>query len=147
MAGLRGEDFWLSNSYPATVEVAGYFYPTNWHAWAGLWAATDSERYLARTAPSPAVAAALGQRYSRAAGAEDVKLILEMYDLVLQKFQLHSELGYRLVATGARVLSSEEPTGDTFWGRHNGKGRDLLGRTLMDVRSELRRYLAPRRPA
>ncbi len=138
MHGFRGEDFWLSNSYPAAVMFDGRVYPTNWHAWAAACSYTEGERLAAQQAPSAAVAAALARRYTTTTYPKAEALVEKMKRIVPLKFQLHSELGRRLVATGSTPLLAEEPAGDSFWGLHNGRGHNYLGRILMDVRSDLR---------
>lgn len=62
-----------------------------------------------------------------------------MYRLVKQKFSL-PHLRERLLATGETELIEGNHWGDRFWGVDlDGEGENHLGKTLMLVRSELRR--------
>lgn len=45
----------------------------------------------------------------------------------------------QLLATGTRYLEETNTWGDTYWGVCEGKGLNMLGKTLMQVRDELRR--------
>lgn len=60
-----------------------------------------------------------------------------MLVLLRQKFS-HPELAQRLLATGDVKLIEGNTWGDTFWGKVNGKGKNYLGKLLMQVREELR---------
>lgn len=55
------------------------------------------------------------------------------------KFEQNPHLGLKLVQTGNAELIEASRT-DTFWGiGKNGKGQNMLGRLLMQLRAELRR--------
>lgn len=60
-----------------------------------------------------------------------------MLDLVRQKFADHPSLAKKLLATGASPLEEGAWWGDEFWGTFYGKGRNELGKILMQVRGEL----------
>lgn len=66
---------------------------------------------------------------------DDDKMRL-MADLLLQKFE-NTELGGRLLATGNKYLVEGNTWNDTLWGVSNGRGRNLLGLMLMEVREAL----------
>lgn len=62
-----------------------------------------------------------------------------MYRAQLAKFTQHPELADRLLETGHAMLV-EHVHGDAYWGDDgDGSGENMLGRTLMAVREELRR--------
>jgi len=60
-----------------------------------------------------------------------------MKKAVLVKFTQHSELRELLLSTGDRSIV-ERTHRDSYWGDGgNGKGKNMLGKILMDVRKEL----------
>lgn len=60
-----------------------------------------------------------------------------MVEVQREKFQVHSALAEKLVATGSLELIEDNNHGDTLWGRCNGIGKNQLGVILMQVRKEL----------
>lgn len=62
-----------------------------------------------------------------------------MYRALLAKFSQHHELRHTLLETGHAVLV-EHSHGNPYWGDDgDGSGQNMIGRTLMAVREELRR--------
>jgi ribA/ribD-fused uncharacterized protein len=57
-----------------------------------------------------------------------------MREVVFQKFQQTPELRVRLMGTGHALLVEGNTWGDKFWGRCEGKGFNILGGILMEVR-------------
>lgn len=86
---------------------------------------------------SPRQAKAVGQRLRLRTDWEDVKVGL-MQEFVLYKFTEHPKLRELLLATGYDKLVEGNWWGDTFWGVCRGRGSNMLGIILMDVRSQLR---------
>ena len=62
-----------------------------------------------------------------------------MLRVLRAKFAQNPELAMQLLATGTRYLEETNTWGDTYWGVCEGKGLNMLGKTLMQVRDELRR--------
>jgi ribA/ribD-fused uncharacterized protein len=61
-----------------------------------------------------------------------------MYRAVLAKFQSHADIKAILLGTGEKPLVENAP-GDYYWGcGADGSGLNMLGKTLMRVRGELR---------
>lgn len=60
-----------------------------------------------------------------------------MHQVVLAKFSQYSALTDTLLETDEREIVNASPT-DVFWGEGGGRGRNVLGKTLMDVREVLR---------
>ena len=66
-----------------------------------------------------------------------------MYRALLAKFSQHHELRDTLLDTGNAVLV-EHSHGNPYWGDGgDGSGQNMIGRTLMAVREELRRRDTP----
>ena len=61
-----------------------------------------------------------------------------MRKAVLRKFEFNSEIRAVLLSTGDALLIEDSPV-DAYWGRGaDGKGKNMLGIILMEVRAELR---------
>ncbi|SPO32013.1 uncharacterized protein UTRI_06738_B [Ustilago trichophora] len=60
-----------------------------------------------------------------------------MHHVVLAKFSQYSNLAEALLETEDREIINDTPS-DVFWGIGGGRGRNVLGKTLMDVREVLR---------
>lgn len=68
---------------------------------------------------------------------ESVKDLI-MRQAVLAKFTQHDDLRELLLATGDAKLV-EQTTNDSYWGDGgDGRGKNMLGRILMEVREQLR---------
>lgn len=142
---FAGEYDFLSNFYEAPIHVGNqdYVFRTNEHAFqAAKWHAMQDrspetiKKYVETiiSNPNPAKAKYAGR---------SVKIDLEewerikvwcMRDLVWTKFKQHPELQSKLIATGAGMLVEGNDWGDKFWGRVDGKGLNVLGSILMEVR-------------
>ena len=56
---------------------------------------------------------------------------------LIAKFSQHADLGKELITTGKTYLV-ESSQSDAFWGTgKNGKGKNMLGMLLMEVRTVL----------
>jgi ribA/ribD-fused uncharacterized protein len=128
---------WLSNfaRYPQIVD--GKIYKTNEHYYQSQ-KTNDAEvsNWIA-SAPSPFLAMRAGRslRIGKEFRRDWKKIKVEvMLNGLRAKFQQHPELAQKLLATGDAVLHENSPT-DMFWGK---KGKDSLGKLLMQVREELR---------
>lgn len=60
-----------------------------------------------------------------------------MYHILWHKFTQNEELKKKLIATGKEKISHVNHWRDTYWGVYNGKGKDVLGRMLMNIREKL----------
>jgi len=129
---------WLSNfaRYPQIVD--GKTYKTNEHYYQSQKTIDVEVSSWIASAPSPFLAMRAGRslRIGKEFRSdwENIKVEVMLKGL-RAKFQQHPELAQKLLATGNAVLHEDSPT-DMFWGK---KGRDLLGKLLMQVREELRR--------
>jgi len=125
----------LSNFYTGhKIVIDGREYPTSEHYFQAAKAGTVEEREKIREAPNPNMAKFLGKQVVLSPNWETTKYEL-MKRALRAKFSL-PDLKNTLLGTGARVIHEESPK-DYEWGNGKGKGRDLLGKALMDVREEL----------
>lgn len=92
-----------------------------------------------RTASSPMLAAQLGRdRKQKLRKDWESAKVNVMRTALLAKFTQHSDLQELLFSTNDCKLV-EHTANDSFWGDGgNGKGKNMLGRLLMQIRDEIR---------
>lgn len=134
--GFNKEYRFLSNFYPAMVEFDGLEYASTEHAYQAAKTIDPAERRRIRESQKPGDAKRLGKQVKMRESWEQIKLGV-MKDLVLQKFTKHKELREKLLATGDAHIEETNTWNDTFWGVCKGKGKNWLGKILMEVRDEL----------
>lgn len=139
ITSFQGEFRFLSNFWPATVELDGEIYPTVEHAYQAAKTNDPAERALVRSAPTPGKAKRMGRSVTKRLDWDAVKVGV-MKDLLQQKFaEGDPNLTELLLSTGMTRLVEGNTWGDRFWGVCNGKGENVLGRLLMKVRADIRR--------
>lgn len=131
---FRGEYAFLSNFYEAEVQCWGYKFRNNEAAFQAMKNPAQAKMF---TEIDATTAKRLGRRVILRHDWEQVKENV-MYTICLAKFTQNTELGKRLLATGDKVLIEGNTWGDTVWGVCNGIGKNLLGKILMNVRSEIK---------
>jgi predicted NAD-dependent protein-ADP-ribosyltransferase YbiA (DUF1768 family) len=57
-----------------------------------------------------------------------------MREVVKAKFDQHDDLRLKLIETGAALLVEGNTWSDRYWGRCEGKGLNVLGSILMELR-------------
>lgn len=85
---------------------------------------------------TPGQAKREGQKLALRDDWERIKIEV-MRILLFEKFLSHPDLAERLIATGEAELVEGNTWGDTYWGVCDGKGLNMLGKLLMDLRKEL----------
>lgn len=122
--------------YP--IKLKGKMWPTSEHYFqAQKFAKTPYENKI-RKAPSPMKAAEMG-RTRKVKIRRDWEKVKDhiMYDAVKAKFTQHQDLKEILLKTGEAKLI-EHTENDSYWGDGgNGKGKNKLGKILMQIRKEL----------
>lgn len=134
--GFNREYRFLSNFYPATVELDGLEYASTEYAYQAAKTTDPAERRRIRESQKPGDAKRLGKQVKMRTDWEQIKIGV-MKNLVLQKFTKHKELKEKLLATGDAHIEETNTWGDTFWGVCKGKGHNHLGKILMEVREEI----------
>ncbi|MGH9754959.1 MAG: NADAR family protein [Blastocatellia bacterium] len=130
----------FSNFSPHPIRMKGKVWPTSEHYFQGQkFVGTEHEEAI-RLLKSPMIAARMGRDRKRPLRPdwESVKDEI-MFEAIRAKFAQHEELRKILLATGdAEII---EHTGkDSYWGDGgDGSGRNMLGKTLMLVREEVRK--------
>lgn len=121
-------------------ELDGLVWPTSEHYFQAQKFADQAYRERIRATPSPMIAARLG-RSRKMPIRPDWEVVKDeiMYRAVLAKFKAHPDLRQLLLSTGTEEII-EKTTRDHYWGcGTDGTGKNILGKTLMRVREELRR--------
>lgn len=132
--GFRDQFSFLSNFYPAPVQLAGVIYPTVEHAYQAAKTLNPQQRQQF-TSGTPGEAKRLGQHISLRPDWDKAKLNI-MKDLLQQKFK-HPDLADKLKATGSAYLEETNTWRDTYWGVCNNQGSNHLGKLLMAIRETL----------
>lgn len=134
---FKGKYRFLSNFYPAPVEIDGKVYATNEHFFQAMKAVDDEAHEWVRTAPTAGAAKLRGRSIAIRPDWEAVKLDV-MWAGLWQKFAGHEDLGRLLLETGDQELVEGNTWGDRFFGVCGGVGENHLGKMLMEIRSHLR---------
>lgn len=132
----------FSNLYRRPIEFEGRVYPTAEHAYQAGKARRPEVKEWILAAPSPALLAmaAHGLYYWDVTPGWSKTKFDRMKKILIAKFTQHQDLRDILLATGNKRLV-ESATVDNpvnrLWGEVNGKGQNMLGRLLIEVRAEL----------
>lgn len=137
----------LSNLYRREVEFEGRIYPTSEHAYQAGKASKAAVRDWILSAPSPSLAAmAAHGLYTWDIVPNWSQIKFDRMRAVLRaKFDQHLDLRDLLLSTGqARLVESGTVNNavNRLWGEVNGKGENMLGVMLMEVRAELAKQSA-----
>lgn len=134
---FKGEYAFLSNFARCNVVYNGNIYPTVEHAFQAAKCLDLSIQKSFITLATPGDAKKLGKQVVLRPDWEQVKDGI-MKDLLTQKFS-HEPFRLQLLSTGNAKLIEGNTWNDTYWGVCNGKGLNILGTLLMEVRDELRK--------
>jgi len=135
ISGFFGRYRFLSNFYPCRVKLNDIWYPTVENAYQA--AKVPIAFRTAFSSCTPGEAKKLGRQFLLPSDWESRKLEI-MKDLVRQKFSRSSVLGKLLLQTWGEELIESNSWNDQFWGVCRGKGKNHLGRIIMEVRLRLK---------
>lgn len=135
---FTGPNRFLSNFYPCLVKYNGddLSYPSVEHAYQAQKTRNVNDQIVICKARTPAEAKRIGRRVKIRSDWNEVKVGI-MRELLLFKFG-HTELLQKLLATGDAELVEGNWWGDRFWGVCGGRGENMLGKLLMEVRAKYR---------
>ncbi|CAD72180.1 conserved hypothetical protein [Rhodopirellula baltica SH 1] len=129
----------FSNFAGYPIKIGKKVWPTSEHYFQAMKFQEGSDQEEIRKANSPMQAARMGRDRKRKLRRdwESVKVNI-MREAILAKFTQHEDLRELLLATGdAKII--EHTTNDDYWGDGgDGRGKNMLGRILMDTRTKLR---------
>ena len=137
--GFTHDHFFLSNFFPCKVEFEGAVYPTTENAFqAAKFPVGLRARFQGCTARE-------AKKLGRASMPQEVlkewdagRKVWVMLEVNMAKFLVHKYLRDRLLGTGNARLVEANDHGDAYWGVCDGKGLNMLGRILMEIRTYIR---------
>lgn len=141
----------FSNLYPRPIEFEDRVYPTSEHAYQAGKASKLAVREWILSAPTPALAAmAAHGLYVWDVVPNWAEIKFDRMRAVLRaKFEQHPDLKELLLSTGeARLVEAGTVNNavNRLWGEVDGKGQNMLGVMLMELRSEYAKPKAKRVP-
>jgi len=139
--------FWLNNASPHPVVVDGIRYPTAEHLFQAQ-KFIDSRPDIAtkiRKASNPVEAIHIARTFAKEVRPDWIRdgvNVTTMRMVLLTKFMQYSDLRLALLETGDAEIVHASPN-DAFWGSAAmsdsiGRGRNVLGRTIMQTRELMR---------
>lgn len=132
----------FSNLYKREVLFEGIVYPTSEHAYQAGKALKVEVKEWILAAPTPALAAMAAHglyTWDVVPNWASIKFD-RMRGVLRAKFEQHADLAALLVSTGsARLVESANVDNavNRTWGEVNGKGKNMLGVMLMELREQL----------
>lgn len=124
----------LSNFYPCNIIYNNFVFPSVENAYQASKCAIEEDK-LEFVTVSAGKAKRMGRQVPLRTDWESVKVDI-MKNLVYQKFS-NKDLQSKLLATLPNELIEGNDWNDTFWGKCNNIGEDMLGKILMEVRDTL----------
>lgn len=134
---FRDEYFFLSNFFLCDITIGGITYNSAEAAFQAQKVLDDEEKkkFISIT---PVQAKRLGKKVKLREDWEEVKVDI-MREIVRCKFTQNPNLAEKLIQTGDTELIEGNNWRDYFWGMCNGKGKNNLGKILMEVREEVKK--------
>ena len=129
---FKNENYFMSNFFEASVSYEGKVYR---NAEAAYQAQKDPARAGEFIMLKGNDAKALGSKVTLRQDWEEIKVQV-MYEVVEAKFTQNRNLMQKLIQTGNAELVHGNIHRDTFWGIYGGKGENMLGKILMEIRDE-----------
>ena len=132
----------FSNLYKRDIDFEGRIYPTAEHAYQAGKPRRDAVRDWLLAAPSPALLAmaAHGLYYWDINPKWNKIKFDRMRRVLWAKFTQHDDFKEHLLSTGNKLLvetATMDNVVNRLWGEVNGKGQNMLGKLLMEVRSDI----------
>jgi len=132
-----GEYRWLSNFWPCDIVFDKEHYDSVEAAYVAAKTLDPEIRIAIRQLSTPGKVKRFGRNIELRDDWEPVKISV-MRELLQQKFAPGTELSKKLIATGKVPIIEGNTWGDTFWGVCDGKGDNVLGNILEQIRNDLR---------
>lgn len=144
--GFFGDYRFLSNFQTAPLRLEGSWadglvYPTSEHAYMALKTEDLAVRHQISQLETGAAAKRFGRTIVLREGWDGALRLEAMLAVLRAKFRQNPELATKLLATGLLYLEETNDWNDVFWGVCRGRGLNMLGKMLMQVRTELQENL------
>lgn len=145
---FRGDYYFLSNFYPCSIECENLVYPSVEHFYVAMkadeyqyingahYTVNEYRKYISNV-KYPGLVKKIGNNIKIRKDWNSSKLKIMLWG-VREKFHKNPKLSELLLSTGEEILIERNQWGDTFWGVCNDKGKNHLGKILMEVRNELK---------
>jgi ribA/ribD-fused uncharacterized protein len=133
---FRGRYDFLSNFYVREIVYNGFTYKSTEHAYQAAKAIDPLIHDVIAAADTPGQSKKLVRKIQIREDWAEVKDKI-MLDVLRLKFK-HYDLRSKLLATGNATLIEGNTWGDVYWGVCEGKGLNMLGKMLMQVREEIK---------
>lgn len=136
--GSQEEYGYMSNFSRHPIVIDGKVWPTTEHYFQAQKFVGTSHESEIRKASGPGEAARMGRDRSRPLRKDWESVKDDVMRVALRaKFTQHEDLRVALLATGTEPLV-ENTTTDLYWGAgSDGTGKNMLGRLLVELRSQL----------
>lgn len=135
---FQGEHRFLSNFYHAPMRVLGIPFLNSEAAYQAC-KTLDIDVRKSFSQLEPAIAKHTGKRLILRPNWDDGITKVECMELCLwSKFQMNPDLKMKLIDTGDAELIEGNTWGDTYWGVCKGKGENMLGKLLMEIRNNIK---------
>lgn len=133
--GFFGEYRWLSNYHVCPVVYESLEYKSSEAAYQ---AAKTTDEYLRKVISEmePDKSRKAGRSFKARKDWDRMKKKV-MYEVLKDKFTRNVDLREKLLNTGSKYLEETNYWGDTYWGVHEGKGKNQLGEVIMQIRKEI----------
>jgi ribA/ribD-fused uncharacterized protein len=132
---------WLSNFWQVSINAFGLIFPSVEHAYQA--SKTDIKELQQMIAKfSYAESAKKFGKNIQLIPNWNMRKIEFMKEYLTQKFN-QEHFKKKLLNTGTLYLEETNNWKDTFWGVCNGIGQNILGKLIMDIRTELQKQSAP----
>lgn len=139
ISSFTGHNHFLSNFFKWEFEFQGLRWPTAEHAFQSRKTPDPEWKKRIRTALTAGKAKELGRKVPLVGGVDawNAVRVAEMREVLRAKFS-DRMLKAMLLETGDERLVEGNYWRDSFWGVVNGRGENMLGKLLMEVREEIR---------
>ena len=131
-----GEHKYLSNFFPAIVEYKGITYKSSEAAYQSAKSSAAHWKGICAFETSPGKIKKMAARIVLPSRWSTNKIRV-MREVLICKFEQNPDLAVLLVSTYPEELVEGNDHGDKFWGTVDGVGKNMLGKLLMEVRTEL----------
>lgn len=132
---FTGENRFLSNFASCMVRMDLVYYRTVEHAYQASKTLDETERGMILNLSTAGKAKKVGRRVTLRSDWDEVKVDI-MRDLLQQKFSL-SPFKEQLKSLSDTYIIEGNTWNDTFWGVCRGRGKNILGNLIMEIRDTL----------